>query len=94
MPNKEIKAQVKENTKKLVEAAGMIFDEETWKRAVAKEERWMKGAYGSIDWQERIDEAACDETNDFDCFTYYKESIIKAAPGQTTFNRKNLNRVR
>lgn len=54
------------------------FEPEAWERAEGKARRWMKAAYGATD-KDELEELTR---------SYYGESLVKAAPGQQTFNRK------
>jgi hypothetical protein len=80
--------QVKAATKARVEAGGYPWSEEVWKRAKAKAARWLRTVYRSKDWQTWLDE--CGD----DIFCHWTESIEKAAPGDATHNRTELNRGR
>ena len=60
---------------------GETFSNETFKKAVAKAERWQRSAYGFIDWDEYKLESGVEA---LDCF--YKETLEKI-DGRDTFNR-------
>lgn len=58
---------------------GNDFSPEVFKKAMAKLKRWMKAAYGGLDWD------SCSDVAD-SVDTYYEETLEDTTDGQNTFN--------
>ena len=79
MKSKQIMSIVKERLKLKF---GTSFDEVIYKKAVLKGKRWMKGAYGSVDFTND------DEDDHVSRFSYYyEETMNDKSKGTRTFNR-------
>lgn len=66
---------------------GSSIDDRAYRKAIDKMKRWMKAAYGGLDWG----------NDDLDAWvsiweTYYEETINDKTNRINTFNRNNFNR--
>lgn len=63
---------------------GTSFSEEIYKKALAKYKRWMKAAYGGVDWNES------DFAGHVGALALYYRETEKTPDGQDTMNRQTF----
>jgi hypothetical protein len=70
------------------QAIGPDFSEEIFQKAVGKAKRWMKLAYGAVDWDSFLA-----ENGGASIVVYYRETLEKP-DGRGTFNHATHGRRR
>ena len=84
MSSNKFKAQVKANTVKREATDGHDTNPEFLTKALQKAERWMRNAYGGVDWEAYVSEHG----SEADVHFYYRECVHMPDPGAPTFNRQ------
>jgi hypothetical protein len=74
------------NTRAMIIENGVMVDEGLFQSAFGKTKRWMRNAYGEIDWCEYLNECG-------NFYALYIESILEP-DGKNTFNRMAYNNRR
>lgn len=88
-PKKE-KEKKNITTKGIREELRGSYSEEVIEKAIAKAQRWMKAAYGCIDWEELQGETG----SAVGYVIGYAEETLKEPSGINTFNRNNNSGTR
>jgi len=79
--------EIELETHESVRRSGRDFDRAVFKKALEKAKRWMRAAYGSVDYGEFIAESGPDIS------AYYDETL-ETPDGINTFNRETIRRNR
>lgn len=60
---------------------GISFDEVIFQKALGKAKRWMRSAFGSVDYEAFINDSG-------ESISYYYNETLKLPKGTGTFNRE------